>query len=261
MDDQSTSEGASSRNHGGTEKVHPSEYLEFATVAESGRIGTQHDSILAKNKNISTSRSPERGYVDRERITQSNDDLFRGMSVAIPNLRRLSADARAHTEAEHKMSFIEGCKLYPKAIAWSVLLSSAIIMEGFDLTLISSFQAFPIFRRTYGEPADPGGHNHQISPAWQTGLQNGAIAGEILGLFLNGWMVDRFGYQRTMVISLIWMCLFVFLAFFAFNIQMLLASQVLCGIPWGIFQTLSMTYAAEIMPIALRAYLLANVNM
>lgn len=260
MNAGSFSSGSQNRNDDSMEKVHPSELLEFATVADSGRIGMSIDPKHA-NEHVSPSEKLDRGNVQRESVTRSNDDLFRGMSVAIPNLRRLSADARAHTEAEHKMTFVEGCRLYPKAIAWSVLLSATIIMEGFDLTLISSFQAFPIFRKTYGHPADADGHNHQISPGWQTGLQNGALAGEIVGLLINGWITDRFGYQRTMLVTLIWMCLFVFLAFFAFNIEMLLASQVLCGIPWGIFQTLSMTYAAEIMPIALRAYLLANVNM
>ena len=29
----------------------------------------------------------------------------------------------------------------------------------------------------------------------------------------------------------------------------------------GVFQTLSTTYAAEVMPVALRAYLTSNVNM
>lgn len=33
------------------------------------------------------------------------------------------------------------------------------------------------------------------------------------------------------------------------------------GFPWGVFQTLSTTYAAEVMPVQLRAYLLSNVNM
>jgi SP family general alpha glucoside:H+ symporter-like MFS transporter len=42
---------------------------------------------------------------------------------------------------------------------------------------------------------------------------------------------------------------------------MLLASEVLCGLSWGVFQTLSTTYAAEIMPVALRAYLTTNVNL
>ena len=258
MDNKSVSEAA----YSGHEKPHPSEYLEFVSIAGHGRIGTQaslgHESLDSR---LRDGALLDRGDVRRDSITRSNDDLFRGMSVAIPNLRRLSADARAHTTAEHKMTFIEGCRLYPKAIAWSLLLTATIVMEGFDLTLISSFQAFPIFRRTYGSPANPDGRNFQISPAWQTALQNGAIAGEIIGLFMNGYMTDRFGYQKTMLAALVWMCLFVFLAFFAFNIQLLLASQVLCGIPWGIFQTLSMTYASEVMPLVLRSYLLSNVNM
>jgi MFS transporter, SP family, general alpha glucoside:H+ symporter len=57
------------------------------------------------------------------------------------------------------------------------------------------------------------------------------------------------------------LCIFIFLAFFAFNIGLLMASKVLCGLSWGVFQTLSTTYAAEIMPVALRAYLTSNVNL
>jgi len=260
MDNFSTREDASSSSHGTTEKAHPSEFLEFVTVHASGGIGTQAETANRdggfRNRNLSLHQA-----IDAAVAPTAKNDLYGGMAAAIPDLRRLSADARAHTEAEHKMTFIQGCRLYPKAIAWSILLSATIIMEGFDLTLITSFQAFPAFRRTYGTPTNPNGTNHQISPAWQTALQDGALVGEILGLFLNGLMVDRYGYQKTMVVSLVWMCLFVFLAFFAFNIGLLEASQVLCGIPWGVFQTLAMSYAAEIMPITLRAYLLSNINM
>lgn len=49
--------------------------------------------------------------------------------------------------------------------------------------------------------------------------------------------------------------------FFAVNAQMFLAGQVLCRIPWGIFQALARTYAADIMPVALRAYILSSANM
>lgn len=243
------------------EKVHPSELLEFATIHSSGTIGT----FQAPKSEQGQPQSPQVENEEQINITQSNDDLFHGLSAAIPGLRRLSVEARNATEAERKVTFLRGCKLYPKAIGWSVLLSLTIVMEGFGTTLIASFFAFPIFRRAYGTPADPtrqSGHlNYQISASWQSGLQNGAVASEIIGLFFNGLLTERFGYHKTMVGSLIWMCLFVFLFFFAFNIQMLLAAQVLCGLTWGIFQTLSTTYAAEIMPITLRAYLLSNVNM
>lgn len=195
------------------EKPHPSELLEFTTIHEP----------ICREDDESPTRPASNNYA-----TSSNDDLFRGLSDAIPDLRRLSADARMATEAEHRMTFLQGCRLYPKAILWSALLSSTIIMEGFDTTLITSFFAFPIFRRNYGQPVDASGNNHQISVAWQTGLQNGMFVGEIIGLFCNGFLTDRFGYHRTMIGSLIAMSLFVFLAFFAYNIEMLLAAQVSC---------------------------------
>jgi len=243
------------------DKPHPSEFLEFATVAQSGRPEVlRHDASQGDGLTLHTvSTGP--GVT----VTQSNDDLFDGLSAAIPGLRRMSVDARAGAKAEHKMTFTQGCRLYPKAIWWSLLLSLTIVMEGFDLTLINSFFAFPVFRRAYGKPVQSetvnGQLNYQISPAWQSGLTNAAVVGEIIGLLVNGLLTDKFGYHRTMIGTLIWMSLFVFMQFFAIDIQMLLASQVLCGLSWGVFQTLSTTYAAEVMPVALRAYLLSNINM
>lgn len=245
------------RRNSSVEKAHPSEFLEFATVAPGiNRITTTAKVPTEILEPVETNQ-----YIP----TQSNDDLYHGLSAAVPGLRRLSVDARAATEAERKMTFLTSVRLYPKAIAWSLLLSTTIVMEGYDTTLINSFFAFPVFRRSYGEPLYPnnpqGQRNFQISPAWQAGLGNAAVAGEIIGLIFNGYLTDRYGYHKTMIITLIWLSLFVFLAFFAVNIQMLLAAQVLCGIPWGIFQTLSTTYAAEVMPVHMRAYLLSNVNM
>jgi SP family general alpha glucoside:H+ symporter-like MFS transporter len=217
----------SSRSTASTDKPHPSEFLEFVTVADGP---TQHRLEPLRTQTAKDSNE------DRVTITRSNDDLFHGLSAAIPSLRRLSVEARAATKAEHAMTFLTGCRLYPKAIAWSLLLSMTIVMEGYDLTLINSFFAFPVFRRSYGTPlhpdAPPGQQDYQISPAWQSGLTNAAVVGEIIGLLFNGFLTDRFGYHKTMVGTLVWMALFVFLAFFAVNIRMLLAAQILCGLPW-----------------------------
>jgi SP family general alpha glucoside:H+ symporter-like MFS transporter len=48
--------------------------------------------------------------------------------------------------------------------------------------------------------------------------------------------------------------------FTAQNVQTLLVAEILCGIPWGIFQTLTITYASEVCPVALRGYLTTYVN-
>ncbi|KAL1405339.1 hypothetical protein Q8F55_008970 [Vanrija albida] len=169
-------------------------------------------------------------------------------------------DAKVATATEQSMTIREGLRRYPKAIAWSMLLSAAVIMEGFDLVLLGSLYAQPQFKEKFGTTVDQHG-NPSLTAAWQTGLSNGAQVGSIIGLALNGILSDRFGYKKTMIGSLIIMIGFIFILFFAKNIQMLLAGEILCGIPWGIFQTLTTAYASEVSPVALRPYLTAYVNL
>jgi SP family general alpha glucoside:H+ symporter-like MFS transporter len=45
------------------------------------------------------------------------------------------------------------------------------------------------------------------------------------------------------------------------RIEMLLAGLILCGVPWGVFQTLTCTYAAEVCPVPLRPILTTYVNL
>jgi hypothetical protein len=49
------------------------------------------------------------------------------------------SDAKDATESEHKMSLWQGLKLYPKAVLWSICISTCIAMEGYDLCLLGNF--------------------------------------------------------------------------------------------------------------------------
>lgn len=167
-------------------------------------------------------------------------------------------NAKTATEKEHKMTLWQGIKLYPKAVGWSMLISTCICMEGYDVCLISNFYAFPPFRRKYGEQLPDG--SWQIPAPWQAGLSNGANVGEIIGLFINGWVSERFGYRYTVMSCLTLIIAFTAIFFTAQNVQTLQVAEILCGIPWGIFQTLTITYASEVCPVALRGYLTTYVN-
>lgn len=57
------------------------------------------------------------------------------------------------------------------------------------------------------------------------------------------------------------MIAFIFIPFFAHNLQTLLVGDILQGIPWGVFQTMTTAYASEVCPVALRAYLTTYVNL
>ncbi|KAJ9165732.1 Sugar transporter [Coniochaeta hoffmannii] len=155
----------------------------------------------------------------------------------------LVADAKHASDVEHNMSLLTAIKTYPKAIGWSVLLSSTLIMEGKFGTM------------------NPATGKYAVSAAWQSGLSNGARAGEIIGLILAGWTADRFGYKMTTIGSLVLMILFVFVLFFAPNVKVLVLGEVLCGIPWGAFQSVTPAYASEVAPVVLRPYLTTFINM
>ncbi|KAM5456808.1 hypothetical protein MaudCBS49596_001049 [Microsporum audouinii] len=170
----------------------------------------------------------------------------------------LFLNAKAATDKEHKMTLLQGIRLYPKAVAWSILISTSIVMEGYDISLISNFYAFKQFNEKFGVQLEDG--SYQVPAPWQAGLSNGAAVGEIFGLFLNGWFSERFGYRWTILGSLAWLAAFISLFFTAQNVQTLLAGEILCGLPWGVFQTLTITYASEVCPVALRGYLTTYVN-
>lgn len=171
----------------------------------------------------------------------------------------LIRDAKLATEKEHNMSLLQGIKLYPKAIAWSMLISTCIIMEGFDVSLVNNFYAFEQFNRKYGEQLPDG--KWEVPAAWQAGLSNGATVGEIIGLLINGWVSERFGYRYTVIGCLTLVIGFTAIFFTAQDVVALQVAEILCGIPWGVFQTITITYASEVCPVALRGYLTTYINI
>ena len=124
---------------------------------------------------------------------------------------------------------------------------------------MGSFYAYPAFQAKYGQLLPDG--TVGLSAPWQAGLSNGVNVGEILGLFVNGIVSERYGYRKTMIVSLIATIAFIFVNFFAQNVETLLAGEILIGIPLGVFQTLTVTYASEVCPVVLRAYLTTYVNL
>ncbi|KAF5507916.1 Maltose permease MAL31 [Colletotrichum aenigma] len=172
----------------------------------------------------------------------------------------LAAEAKQAADSEHQMTLLEAITTYPKAIAWSILLSSTLIMEGYDLALLSNLYSSQYFNQKYGAYSEAQG-KYILSAAWQSGLSNGARGGEIIGLILAGWTADRYGYKMTTIGFLVLMIAFIFVLFFAPNVKILVLGEVLCGIPWGAFQSVTPAYASEVAPVVLRPYLTTFINM
>lgn len=193
-------------------------------------------------------------------VARINDSSLRKLSVSNPEIVQAFEEAKAATASEHDLTIRDALRLYPKAIAFSIIFSTAVVMEGYDLSLMGSFFGFPPFRNFYGTEDNPDG-GRQISAPWQSGIQNGTQVGSIIGLWLNGIISDKIGYRKTMFGSLVLMIAFIFLPFLAPNIETILAGAILCGLPWGVFQTITVTYASDVTPTVLRPYLTSYVNL
>ncbi|EXF80193.1 sugar porter family MFS transporter [Colletotrichum fioriniae PJ7] len=183
---------------------------------------------------------------------------------AVPTVSRHNdnnpGEAITAMQNERQMSVRDSFRFWPKAILFSFIISLAIIMEGYDTNLMSNFYAFPAFMKRYGDQVDANG-DPLVSARWQTIINNGTQAGSILGLILNGIITEWIGYKKTMIVAMVAMIGAVFIPFFSNGLPMFLAGALIQGIPWGIFQTLAVTYAADICPMSLRGYMTSWVNM
>ncbi|RAL08039.1 sugar transporter [Aspergillus homomorphus CBS 101889] len=168
--------------------------------------------------------------------------------------------AKQAAQEEHQLTLAGALRKHPKAVMWSILLSTSVVMEGYDIVLMSSFFAQPAFSRHYGEYI-PSSNSYQITASWQNGLSNAVSVGTIIGAFANGYFTHRLGYRNVLLASLVAITAFIFIPFFAPNLPVLLVGEFLCGIPWGVFATMAPAYASEICPMALRGYLTVYVNL
>ncbi|RSH89194.1 hypothetical protein EHS25_002306 [Saitozyma podzolica] len=172
---------------------------------------------------------------------------------------RLVHQAQEADIADHSLTIKQALKKYKKAVFWAMFLSTALIMEGYDLVIISSFYGQGQFQRRFGEQQPDG--TYAIPASWQSGLSNSSVVGQLVGLFINGWTQDRFGCRPTMMFFLAWMCITIFGPVFATSLPLLAFGEAMCGVSWGVFQTLSTSYASEVVPTILRPYVTAYVCM
>lgn len=89
-----------------------------------------------------------------------------------PSLAHLLAPNKGAQHAaddEKSMGLLQAIKLYPKAVGWSVVLSSALIMEGYDLALLGSLYGSPMFNQKFGVLNETTG-KWAVQPSWQSAL-------------------------------------------------------------------------------------------
>jgi SP family general alpha glucoside:H+ symporter-like MFS transporter len=105
-------------------------------------------------------------------------------------LRKIGAEALVVTEIEHRMTFLEGLKLYPKALGWSAFFSLGVIMTAFDPQILGSMFATPAFQKDFGYLYE---ESYIVSAPWQTGLGMGNPIGQVVGALIAGYPMEWWG--------------------------------------------------------------------
>lgn len=170
-------------------------------------------------------------------VHESNGNFDRSWRDEKWGDRALSVAAQDNSRDEKDMTIMEAIKASKKAIFWSLVISTCVIMEGYDTNLLGNFYAYPTFQRKYGDyvgvkPQTPSGYS--LTAGWQSGLGQGSGCGSIMGTIINGWLITAFGPRRVLLWTLSVMTCFLFIVFFAPNKPVLLVGEILLGFEWGI---------------------------
>lgn len=193
--------------------------------------------------------SNENGQLDEENNENSEE-------VVCLNAQEEAEEANLE---EKSMTLTEALATYPKAAGWSMLVATTLIMEGYDTALLNALFALPVFQRKFGSQTSAG--TFEITSQWQVGLNMCVYTGEIIGLQMTGFLVDRMGTRYTMILALSLLSVYIFLLYYCKNLAMIAVGQILSAMPWGAFQSLAVGYASEVCPLALRYYMTTYSNI
>ncbi|CAK7223835.1 hypothetical protein SBRCBS47491_005342 [Sporothrix bragantina] len=193
-------------------------------------------------------------------IVPTKEEL-KGFNLDDPQTIELIQHARDSYDADAKLTLWEAVKKYKKAVFWAFFLSTSLIMEGYDLVIITSFYGQSQFKNRFGTAIDPATGKPLITAEWQSGLSNSSTVGQLAGLLITAFAQDRFGNRHTMMAFMTWLLAAIFIPVFAPSLPVLAFGEAMCGIGWGVFQTLSTVYACEVVPPIIRPYVTGYVCM
>ncbi|KAL7624084.1 hypothetical protein AAE478_005641 [Parahypoxylon ruwenzoriense] len=222
------------------------------------RLETQQ--VATNSDEHDTEKWPGREHAPGDgQYTQIDPALASRIAENVDDFMTLVNEANAANEREREMKLSHAFKVYPKAVAWSMILSSCLIMEGFGTSIVGSYISYPPFRDRFGTQAPNG--DYQIPASWQNGIAGATNVGEIIGLQIAGVLCERWGYRWTIISALVAVTGFIFFPFFAGSLTIFLVGELFQGMAWGVFQTMTVAYAAEVCPVPLRHYLTSYVNL
>lgn len=126
-------------------------------------------------------------------------------------------------------------------------------MESYCVFLMGQFVATVQFQNDFGIPSTAKPGSFVIPASWQSAFQCSGPVGAFIGVFIAGPITSAIGYRWATIGGLMFLNAFIFIFYFGNSNGVFFASQILEGIPWGIFIANAPAYCSEIVPLRLRA--------
>ena len=165
-------------------------------------------------------------------------------------------------DEKRNLPLIQSCKVYPRVVGYCFGLTTVILLWGYDLVIVGTIQALPVFQRDYGVLH---GEDDWIIPAmwlalWSAFTPLGAVLGSVAG----GWFQDRVGRRMCLAVGSVISMIGVAMIFVS-NLPdgknsrrgTFLGGKTVQGFAIGVVVVQSQTYVSEITPTSLRGPALA----
>ncbi len=164
--------------------------IDFAVKPTSARCQASRPFGTCPPRNVPSAVKPVRtqhGWLQCRGTRRASNQARRKESHASRPRKRLlqrCCGAKAAAEHEHQdLGVVAAFRKHWKAALWSIGLSTALVMEGYDVVVINSFYGSNAFIDRFGTVLGNG--EKVITAPWQTGLSNSALVGEVAGLMIQ----------------------------------------------------------------------------
>lgn len=172
--------------------------------------------------------------------------------------------AKRANNHEQNMSMLYAIRYYYIALIWAAIMAAPIIMEGYETALVPSFFSYGPFQDEYGQ--EYGLLSIKlIHPSWQSVITVAAAIGQLLGLWVAPILLNVIGYRFCTAIGLFCVGIFLQLGFWSssmkYELPAFFCGEFVLGIPWGLFQAITLPYASDITPLKLKAPATTMINI
>ncbi|EGX90835.1 trehalose transport-related protein [Cordyceps militaris CM01] len=236
-----------------TDGKHSRDSIDMPWKLPSLRTGAQ------PNPEVGSPLQPNNGQDSKEQATVTEIPVV--TEQIVNDIYAGNEAAKAASDHEQTMTMRYTIKYYFMALFWAAMMAAPIIMEGYETALVPSFFSFKPFKELYGQTSNG---NLIVPPAWQSGITISAAVGQLFGLWLAPRVMNRFGYRLCTKAGLAWasICLLIgVLSIPGAKLHIFLVGELLLGVPWGLFQGITLPYVSDITPLKLRGPAATMINI